>query len=110
MGANIYVYPNPATPRSLAQFQELFPNADDPTGMRVMFTNLPQARNTISIYTLDGDLVTEQIHDGRDGYGQISWNLVSRNGQQVVSGVYLYVVQSDDSRFDDFIGKFVVVR
>ena len=110
LGTNIYVYPNPATPRSLAQFQELFPNADDPTGMRVMFTNLPQARNTISIYTLDGDLVTEQIHDGRDGYGQISWNLVSRNGQQVVSGVYLYVVQSDDSRFDDFIGKFVVVR
>jgi len=35
---------------------------------------------------------------------------MSRNGQEIVSGVYLYTVQSDDSRFEDFVGKFVVVR
>ena len=28
----------------------------------------------------------------------------------IVSGVYLYSVQSDDDRFEDFVGKFVVVR
>ena len=27
-----------------------------------------------------------------------------------VSGVYLYSVQADDTRFEDFIGKFVVIR
>jgi hypothetical protein len=109
-GANIYVYPNPATVPALNQFQRLQPNADDPTGMRVMFANLPRARNTIAIFTLDGDLVAEIQHDGTSGYGQASWNLVSRNGQQIVSGVYFYVVNSDDERFEDSVGKFVVIR
>jgi hypothetical protein len=109
-GSNIFVYPNPATRQALSEFQELFPSGDDPTGVRVNFANLPRAQNTISIYTLSGDLVETIEHDGSQGYGEASWNLISRNGQEVVSGIYLYVVQSDDDRFDDFIGKFVVVR
>ena len=109
-GVNIFVYPNPATPQTLAEFQQLHPNADDPTGRRIMFANLPRARNRIQIFTLDGDLVAEVDHDGTSGHGQVSWNLVSLNGQQVVSGLYLYVVQSNDRRFEDFIGKFVVIR
>lgn len=109
-GPNIYVYPNPATREAVAEFQQLSPNADDPTGVRVAFANLPRARNTIKIYTEDGDLVQTLLHDGTSGYGQATWNLVSRNGQEIVSGIYLYTVHSDDDRFEDFIGKFVVVR
>ncbi len=109
-GPNIFVYPNPATRELLEEFQQMEPNASDPTGVRIVFANLPLARNRINVYTIDGDLVTELHHDGTEGYGQLSWNLVSRNGQQVVSGIYLYVVQSEDRRFDDFIGKFVVIR
>ena len=109
-GANIYVYPNPATRDALAEYQQLFPNGDDPTGVRVTFTNLPAAHNTINIYTVSGDLVQTIQHDGTSGRGHVSWNLMSRNGQEIVSGVYLYSVQSDDDRFDDFVGKFVVVR
>jgi hypothetical protein len=109
-GANIYVYPNPATREALAEYQELNPNGDDPTGVRVTFTNLPQAMNTIMIYTVSGDLVQTISHDGANGEGHVSWNLMSRNGQEIVSGVYLYSVQTDDSAFEDFIGKFVVVR
>ena len=109
-GPNIYVYPNPATRAAVAEFQQLSPNSDDPTGVRVAFANLPRARNTIRIYTEDGDLVQTLLHDGTGGYGQATWNLVSRNGQEIVSGIYLYAVQSDDDRFEDFIGKFVVVR
>jgi len=109
-GANIYVFPNPATREALAEFQEMYPNGDDPTGVRVSFTNLPKARNTIQIFTVSGDLVQEIPHDGTNGSGHTSWNLVSRNGQEIVSGVYLYTVHSNDSAFEDFIGKFVVVR
>jgi len=109
-GVNIYVYPNPATLDALAEYQQLSPDADDPTGVRVSFTNLPAARNTIKIYTVGGDLIQTIPHDGLSGSGQTSWNLMSRNGQEIVSGVYLYTVQSDDSRFEDFVGKFVVVR
>ena len=68
------------------------------------------ARSTIRIYTVSGDLVQELHHDGTEGSGQVSWNLMSRNLQEIVSGVYLYSVQADDARFEDFVGKFVVVR
>jgi len=109
-GVNIYVFPNPATRDALAEYQELHPNNDDPTGVRVTFANLPRARNTVRIYTASGDLVQTLDHDGTGGSGHVSWNLMSRNGQEVVSGIYLYSVQSDDGRFGDYVGKFVVVR
>ncbi len=109
-GTNIYVFPNPATRDALAEYQEMFPNGDDPTGVRVTFTNLPAAKNTIKIYTVSGDLVVTIPHNGMAGVGHVSWNLMSRNGQEIVSGIYLYAIQSDDDRFDDYVGKFVVVR
>lgn len=120
-GQDIYVVPNPATREALAEFSQFSPNTDDPTGVRVMFANLPAARNTIRIYTLAGDLVETIEHDGRtlgefgsEGYdnrgGSAFWNLVSRNGQEVVSGIYLYSVESDDTDFERVVGRFVVVR
>lgn len=109
-GTNIYVYPNPASRDALQEYQQLYPNDGDPTGVRVTFTNLPASRNRIRIYTLAGDLVQTLEHDGSRGMGHASWNLVSRNQQEVVSGIYLYVVSSEDGRFEDFVGKFVVIR
>ena len=89
---------------------QLQPNQDDPTGVRVEFRNLPAARNRVRVFTLSGDLVADLLHDGREGDGTLSWNLVSRNGQEIVSGIYLYSVESDDGAFDRVIGRFVVVR
>ena len=110
MGSNIYVFPNPATREALAEFQKQPSSLDDPTGERIMFTNLPAAVNTITIYTAGGDLVDTVYHDGNNDGGSVSWNLVSRNGQEVVSGIYLYVVRSDDGQFEDFQGYFTIVR
>ena len=109
-GNNIYVYPNPATRESLAEFLMQPASFDDPTGVRVMFNNLPEAHNTIRIFTVAGDLIQTIEHDGYNQVGQVSWNLVSRNGQEIVSGIYLYSVQSDRAGFDDFRGRFVVIR
>jgi len=109
-GVNIYVFPNPATREALAEFQKQPPSWNDPTGERIMFTNLPAATNTITIYTASGDLVQTIHHDGHHDGGSASWNLVSRNGQEVVSGIYLYLVKSDDGRFEDFQGYFTVIR
>lgn len=106
----VFVYPNPATRASLDEFQRLHPNAGDPTGTRIMFANLPRSRNLIRIYTLDGDLVQEIWHDGRDGHGEASWNMVSRNGQQVASGIYMFAVDPEDAAFGTSVGKFVIIR
>ena len=110
MGVNIYVYPNPATRESLAEFQSREPSREDPTGVRVMFNNLPFARNVIRIYTIAGDLIQTIEHDGTTQGGAISWNLMTRNRQEIVSGIYLYSVDSDDDGFARFNGRFVVVR
>jgi len=61
-------------------------------------TNLPAARNTINIYTVSGDLVQTLTHDGPpDRPHQLEF--MSRNGQEIVSGVYLYTVMADDDGF-----------
>ncbi|RJR30826.1 MAG: hypothetical protein C4574_01825 [Candidatus Latescibacterota bacterium] len=105
----VYVVPNPATTRTMEPWQ-LFPNQDDPTGIKVEFRNLPRCRSTIRIYTVAGDLVEVIYHDGSGGNGTAPWDLVSRNGQDVTSGVYLFAVEPEDGSFQRAIGKFVVIR
>jgi hypothetical protein len=105
----IYVVPNPATTESMAAWA-LAPNNDDPTGIKVEFRNLPASRGMIRVYTVAGDLVAELPFDGTTGVGTVRWDLVSRNLQDVTSGVYIYAVETDDANFDRYIGKFVVIR
>jgi hypothetical protein len=105
----VYVVPNPATAESMTPWQ-LEPNMDDPTGIKIEFRNLPACRNTVRIYTLSGDLVEILYHDGTDGHGTLMWDLVSRNGQDVTSGVYLFAVEPEDGSFPRTIGKFVIIR
>jgi hypothetical protein len=39
--------------------------------------------------------------------GQARWNLISRNGQDVVSGIYIFTVDSSEGTQR---GKFVIIR
>jgi hypothetical protein len=109
-GLNIYVFPNPATRGSLAEYEAQTASVSDPTGVRITWNNLPLAQNTIQIFTLAGDLITQLNHDGYTEGGSTSWNLMSQNGQEIVSGIYLYVVKSNGGAFEDVPGKFVVIR
>ncbi len=83
------------------------PVAGDTFGRHVDFMGLPRAECVVRVYTLAGDLVAELPNDGRDGNGQLRWNLISRNGQDIASGVYLFTV---DSAFGTQRGRFVVIR
>ncbi len=105
----VYVVPNPVTTESMAPWT-FEPNNADPSGEKLEFRNLPQCRNTVRICTVSGDLVQTLEHDGTGGNGTLAWNLVSRNGQTVTSGVYLFSVHPADGRFSRFVGKFVVIR
>jgi hypothetical protein len=113
----VFVVPNPY--RATTEW-DLVPNDDDPSGTKVTFHNLPRTKGTIHVFTLAGDLVSDIAFDGTSppdtqfgkdpmtqGTGQVSWNLISRNGQKIVSGIYLYSVDSDLGRD---VGKFVVIR
>jgi hypothetical protein len=114
---HVYVVPNPY--RGGAQW-DLVPRDEDPSGTKITFRNLPRTKGTIHVYTLAGDLVREIPFDGTAppdllygldpvaaGTGQVAWNLISRNGQRIASGIYLYSV---DSRLGRSVGRFVVIR
>jgi hypothetical protein len=79
----------------------------DPITRHIDFMGLPRALCTIKVWTVAGDFVAQIDHDGRAGAGQAKWNLVSRNGEEVVSGIYLFSV---DSALGHQVGRFVVVR
>jgi hypothetical protein len=100
----VWVVPNPY--RQSAPWERQ-PVSGDPFTRHVDFMGLPSARCTIRIYTLAGDLVQTLDHDASYGDGQAAWNLISRNGQDVESGVYLFTVSSG---FGHQTGKFVLLR
>ena len=72
--------------------------------------NLP-AQATIKIFTLDGDLVREIMHEPGSIFTESSsgawWDLISKNTQAVVSGIYLYSVESE---MGTQVGKIVIVK
>jgi hypothetical protein len=108
-GLKVMVYPNPY--RVDGQYAD---NKYEPGGIygkRIRFVNLPP-RCTIRIYTLDGDLVQTIDHemDPHDLEATTHWwNLVSRNSQAVVSGIYLFSVEDKDSG-ENQVGKFVIIK
>ncbi|MDP6797017.1 MAG: hypothetical protein QGG33_04265, partial [Candidatus Krumholzibacteria bacterium] len=87
-------------------------------GLKVEFRHLPAAICKIRIYTLSGDLVQTIHHDASSANssgdfastGTAIWDLVSRNGQDVCSGIYLYSVHTEDGNFEPFVDKFTIIR
>jgi len=101
---------------------DFFPQID----RRMYFYNLPE-KCLIRIFTLSGDLVTIVPHNlpgddtiierGKTGTSDTgwsalyaeSWDLNSRNKQQVVAGMYLFTVENSENG-DIEVGKFVIIR
>ena len=107
---DVYVVPNPYKGSAAWDLAE---TDFEPTGRRIKFFNLP-SKATIRIYTLSGDHVATIDHDdaatvGDEPPGQASWNLISKNNQDTVSGIYIYHVRSDVDGAET-VGKFVIIR
>lgn len=103
-GSGAWVVPNPYYGHAAWERQ---PVPGDAFTRHIDFFGLPRARCTIKIFTLAGDLVRSIDHDGSSGAGEASWDLISRNGQDVESGIYLFSV---DSKLGHQVGRFVVIR
>ncbi|UCD39066.1 MAG: hypothetical protein JSW54_06190 [Fidelibacterota bacterium] len=76
---------------------------------RLMFVGLP-AECTIKIYTQSGNLVhtIEHRHEpGKSANGQEEWSQETMSNQNVVSGVYIYTVESD---LGNTMGNIVLIR
>ncbi len=95
---NVRVVPNPY--KISAAWETTYFN-------KIAFVNLPSMCD-IHVFTLSGDHVITIEH--RDYSGEIGteyWDLVSRNDQDVVTGLYIYRVETAD---DFVIDKFAIIK
>lgn len=75
---------------------------------KLQFINLPD-QCTIRIYTLGGDLVNTINHDGTTSVntaGTYEWNMLSKDGLAIASGIYFYHVESE---YGNRTGRFAVI-
>ena len=97
---DIYVNPNPYIVSSV--FNE------DVYGNRLIFNKLPKECK-ISIFTITGELVEEINHGGESNLdGVHEWDLKNKNGDMVVPGMYIFVIEAGD--LDPRLGKFVIIK
>lgn len=95
---NVRVVPNPY--KISAAWEATYFN-------KIAFINLPSMCD-IHIFTLAGDHVVTLEH--RDYTGEVGteyWDLVSRNDQDIVTGLYVYRVETAD---DFVIDKFAIIK
>ncbi|HWR83074.1 MAG TPA: hypothetical protein VN285_07215, partial [Candidatus Deferrimicrobium sp.] len=114
-GLKVLVYPNPY--RLNAGYRTLGyegRSTDEQTSgddyvRAIHFANLPP-KCKIRIYSLDGDLVREISHDVNPSDPNAShetWDMITRNTQLVVSGLYYWSVESEDGSSQ--LGKLAII-
>jgi len=111
-GLSVVVYPNPYRidgGYARAGYENRDRTKSAERARAINFYNLPPVC-TIRIYTLSGDLV-DQIEHYNPGGGPKSqherWDMISRNTQSVVTGIYIYHVASD---MGEQMGKIVIIK
>ncbi len=99
--SKVIVVPNPW--RGGAEW-DLRESDADPTGTHIDFARLPAMPCMVRIYTLAGDLVAAL---DSEGLGTVRWRMLSRKGQDVTSGVYLYAVTCGG---ETLVDRFTIIR
>jgi hypothetical protein len=106
----VVVYPNPYRADG-NYYEDGYEPGKGNFDRRLNFVNLPP-KCTIRIYTLDGDLVRSLEHNKEEGDLDATydyWDLITRNTQAVVSGLYLFSVEDKETGKTQ-LGKFVIIK
>ncbi len=115
IGAAFTVVPPVALPDQVADLITVSPNPykitglndvrNDPASHSVNFLNVP-ADFTLTIVDVSGKLVYQRVVEG-GANGRFSWDLFSKDGVEVSSGLYLYHIQYGDR---NVTGHFAILR
>jgi hypothetical protein len=81
---------------------------------RIMFTHMPPS-GTLRVYTVSGLLVQEVrwVPEDLHGMGDLFFNLRTREGTEMASGLYLFTVSAEDpeTRAErKKLGRFIIIR
>lgn len=110
---DVIVYPNPYRidgGYATAGYENRERTRSAERARAVHFANLPRVC-TIRIFSIDGDLIKQIEHnnpEGGPGTQEESWNVISRNTQAVVTGIYLWHVESEE--MGEQLGKLVIIK
>lgn len=109
----VSVYPNPykvSDDYRSSQYEDPYRQGWTERDRRIHFVNLP-SQATIRIFTLDGDLVREIEHYEGGLFSETNskahWDLISKNTQAIVSGIYLYTIESG---LGSQMGKIIIIK
>ncbi len=98
----VYAVPNPYRSGGSRLTTSNYHNFPD---RYIRFVNVPE-NCTVRVYTVAGDLVWETTHSSPKG--NIEWDVTNRSSEPVVSGVYVYRVETPAG--DSVYGRIVVIR
>ena len=101
--SDIRVVPNPYI--ASAVWEEA-PISGNRGARKIQFIHLPP-RCTVRVYTVRGELVQTLYHDEEVWDGSLDWNLKSKEGLDVATGMYFYHV---DSPAGEHRGKFALIK
>ena len=102
----IYTVPDPYL--TVSSLERKIINESEGRGdRRIDFVNLP-ARCSISIFTTAGRLVRVLQHEAMLDNAREAWDLRTKDGLEVASGVYLYVVESEG--VGTFRGRLAIIK
>ena len=76
--------------------------SDKHAGLNITFDQLPNTPATIRIFTISGEHVRTI-----EGVGSVTWDHKNGSGQEVASGVYIYLVETAGMKKT---GKLAVIR
>lgn len=82
---------------------------DQERARQVTFYNVPDTC-TLSIWSLDGDLVRKIKHYADPAGSEatvVRWDMITRNTQAVKTGIYVWSIES---RFGTDVGKLVIIK
>ncbi|RKX25446.1 MAG: hypothetical protein DRP45_05905 [Candidatus Zixiibacteriota bacterium] len=115
-GLEVFVYPNPYRldgDYADGGYENRLRDRAADRARLIHFANLPE-RCTITIYSLDGDMIQEINHPSTASTSACAvttshecWNLITRNAQLVASGLYYWTVEDLEGNVQ--IGKMAII-
>lgn len=102
---SISVVPNPYIAAAAWEARNL--NQTGRGERKISFINLPPECR-VRIYTVSGDLVKTLDKDYSGSDGSLTWNLISEDGMDVASGLYIYHVETPEG--EEYINKFALIK
>jgi hypothetical protein len=115
LGASFTVTPPASNPSEANSLITVTPNPykitglndvrNDPASHNLDFLNLP-SNYTLTIIDVSGQVIFQQVTKGAVN-GKYTWDMFSKDGIEVASGLYIYVVEHEGGKF---VGHFSILR